>query len=65
MVITLPKVPKGKVQLNVVISKRTYNELIKLVEAMYGRKYGNVSKAVERALTLWIEIYKMKYRPES
>jgi len=50
------KMPKGKVQLNVLIDEETYRELVKLAPSIYngGRYRGAISRIVEEALRYYL-----------
>ena len=48
------KLPKNKVQLNVLIDRELYEKVKRVAVARYGRLHGALSRAVEEALRLWL-----------
>ena len=51
-------IPKGKVQINVLISKELYDEITQIAPAIYGKYKGAISFIVEEALKQYLYPYK-------
>ena len=47
-------IPKGKVQINVLISSDLYRQLIEIAPAWYGKSKGSISAMVEEALRRYL-----------
>jgi len=47
------QIPKGKTQLNIIISDDLYKKLLEIAPAWYGKNRGSFSALVEEALRLW------------
>lgn len=48
------KIPKGKKELNVVISEELYRQIIEVAPAWYGKLRGGISALVEEALKQYL-----------
>ena len=48
------KIPKDKVQINVLIDKKLYDELIKIAPEIYGQVRGSISYVVNEALKAYL-----------
>lgn len=48
------QIPKGKKQLNIVISEELYRQIIEVVPAWYGKLRGGISALVEEALKQYL-----------
>jgi len=59
------KIPKGKAQLNVLISEKLKNKLIDLVKVKYPSLRGGLSTEVENALAHWISLHTQKHTNSS
>ncbi len=50
----MPKIPKGKKRLEVLIDEETYNKLMELIKIKYQRTHGALSIEVNDALAHWL-----------
>jgi len=56
----MPKIPEGKVRIDVYINEEIFNKLMQLAKMKYRRLHGALSREVEEALNYWIQKHELE-----